>query len=264
MDEDIKRIEDFLLGVMPDEDSIAFQSRLDSDKAFREKFELEKQLFDTFNEKSWSFTPGNNPEVHGYQSALKSSEFSKIKETIKEASKRYGSESPKANNNKRLVVYLAAASIALLIAVQFIFNQTPSGKELYHAYIDMEGLPGFVTRADDLGNDAVNAQQLFENHNYEASIELFEGILGSQPKDSRVYIYLGVAYVEAENYKRAEQVFDNLTSSNLLDAEKGYWYKSLLYLKMNEKEKALQILTKIKDEKRFNYNKAEELIEELD
>ncbi|GAK94783.1 hypothetical protein JCM19298_358 [Nonlabens ulvanivorans] len=54
-----------------------------------------------------------------------------------------------------------------------------------------------------------------------------------------------------------------MISSNFLDAEKGYWYKGLLYLKKGDEKNALMIFNKIERENLYNANKATEIIELL-
>ena len=264
MDEDIKHIEDYLLGSLTEDETAAFHSRLESDEAFKAAFEFERQLFESFNEDSWSFIDRNHPEIKAYQSSLDTPEFSALKETLNQVTKEHNQESSTPKTKRKLFYYIAAASIAILIAIQFVFNQSTSGTELYYANIDMENLPSFVTRADEPETEAIKAQRLFENENYEESIALFQQLLDSKQNDARLYIYLGIALTETEQYENAKQVFEELINTDLIDAEKGYWYKALVYLKMGEKEKATQILQNIKAGKLYNFQKAETLINELE
>ena len=264
MDNDIRYIEDYLNGTLSDKDIKAFLSRLESDDAFKAQFEFEKQLFENFNEEAWSYADRNNPKVKAYKSALDSPEFSELKQNIVEVSKNYSKNSSKSNSSRNLLYYVAAAVIAVFIAFQFMFNQPQTGKELYYAYVAMDDLPGFVTRSDSTETRAIKAQELFKEKQYSASIPLFQDLLRSNPNDGRLYLYLGVAQAETEDYDQALKVFDRLISSDLVDAEKGYWYKALTYLKMKENDKALALLQNIKTEGLFNAEKAGELIEELD
>jgi anti-sigma-K factor RskA len=79
MEKDIRLIEDFLFDLLSNEDKKAFQKRLESDKAFREKFEFEKQLFSSLNENTWNFGDAKHPKVKEYKSVLDSNELSELK-----------------------------------------------------------------------------------------------------------------------------------------------------------------------------------------
>jgi len=263
MDKDIKRIEDYLTGRLSDKDRDAFLNRLESDQAFKKQFEFEKQLFDAFNEDSWSYADKADPKVKAYKSALETAEFSALKQSIAKASKNYTDNTAKPQPSGNLIYYAAAAVIAILIVFQFMFKQSPNSEELYYSYVAMEDLPSFVTRNDSAETEAVKAQELFDKNQYDACIPLFQDLLMSNPKDSRLYLYLGIAQAEMENYEESLRVFDKLINSDLLDAEKGYWYKALTYLKMEDEEKALATLHKIESESLYHAEKAAELIDAI-
>ena len=69
--------------------------------------------------------------------------------------------------------------------------------------------------------------------------------------------------MELNQFQEAEKTLNSLISSNLIDAEKGYWFKSLLYLKSNQIEKVKATLSLIIKNSYFNNKKARELLESL-
>lgn len=77
-------------------------------------------------------------------------------------------------------------------------------------------------------------------------------------------IYKGLSEIELSKYLEAEKTFDSLINSDLIDAEKGYWFKSLLYLKNNKILKCKTLLNKIITESLFNKEKAELLLVDLE
>jgi tetratricopeptide (TPR) repeat protein len=75
---------------------------------------------------------------------------------------------------------------------------------------------------------------------------------------------LGVSYLEIGEYQKSLQIFNKLLKSDSLDSSKGYWYITLVYLKKGDKQKAKDTLLLIlKNEKNFNFRKAEELFDKL-
>lgn len=90
-------------------------------------------------------------------------------------------------------------------------------------------LPSFISREDANKNNLIKAQQLFENKEYEKVLIIFKRELKiSDSPDGALYLYTGIAQLELDAYTEAEKTFNKLISSDLIDAQKGNWYKALL------------------------------------
>ena len=263
MEKDFRLIEDYLTGQLNKDQKKAVEDRLEQDPEFKQQFEFEKQLFDTFNDNSWNFADKNDLALNSYKSTVHSDDFQKIKESIADAGKDYEPEKLNRRNNSSWILYVAAAVVIVLIAVQVLLKNSVTNEELYYTYINLEDLPSFVTRNEAPKQTLAKAENLFEQKKYEASIALFEDILIENEKDSRVYIYLGIAYTESGNYDQATKTFNQLIASDLLDAEKGYWYKALLYLKTNDEKASKSLLETIIANKYYNAEQAVELLNKL-
>ena len=145
-----------------------------------------------------------------------------------------------------------------------MFNRGINNDDLYAEYSDYSNLPSFVSRGE-VGTDSLyNAENLFKENKYKEALDIFQSQINTSTNTGSVYIYTGLSQIELEQYKQAENTFDTLIESNLLDAEKGYWYKALLYLKQDNHEKAISILKVIVSESLFNNKKATELLNKLD
>ena len=73
--EDDILIEKFLREELSEKERQSFMERLSSDPNFRAHFLMEKQLFDSLNEESWSFVKATeNGEIEAYESIFKSAE----------------------------------------------------------------------------------------------------------------------------------------------------------------------------------------------
>lgn len=265
MKQDIKIIEDFLRGDLSYQEEKNVLDRFQNDSDFRKLFELEKQLYESFNQDCWSQSNVNNQNLNTYKKLLQDKEIQELKTTLKSFSKNVTSPEKSDTSIKKIVLYLAASVVLLFIVFQFFIIQNPSTTELYYTYANLKDLPSFVTRSNDSNNELMVAQQYFEQKNYDASIDKFKLVLENQKEaDARVYIYLGMAYLEVENYIDAENTFNQLIDSELLDSQKGYWYKSLLYLKMNNVDSAKKQLTYIIDNNFYNFKMAKELLDQLD
>jgi tetratricopeptide (TPR) repeat protein len=263
MEKDISIIEDYLTGQLSEEQRKTVEKRIREDAEFKQKYEFEKQLFDTFNDDSWNFADKNDPALNSYKATIHSDDFQKIKESIAEAGKDHEPEKLNRKNNRSWILYVAAAVVIVLIAVQVLLKDSVTNEELYYTYINLDDLPSFVIRNEAPKHTLAKAENFFEQKNYEASIALFKDILIENEKDSRVYIYLGIAYTESGNYDKATKIFNQLIASDLLDAEKGYWYKALLYLKMNDEKASKSVLETIIANKYYNAEQAAELLDKF-
>ncbi|EDP72164.1 hypothetical protein FBALC1_13722 [Flavobacteriales bacterium ALC-1] len=259
MEDDIL-IDNYLKGLLPKGEEQSFLERLASDTDFNEKFNLEKQLFDALDENSWSFSELDNSDVKEYKKLLEDDDLQNLKKTLTQVNSEFNSE-PQIDN-RRLFYYLAAASIIIFLGFQFFFNQNVSNQDLYNDYVALNDLPSFVSRSDDK-DELAKAQSLFENKKYKEALVVFKSQLNSTESKGSVLIYKGIAQTELGNYNEAEKTFNILINSDLLDAEKGYWYKALLFIKANRVEDAKQILDKIVSNGWFKSDKAEELLKEL-
>lgn len=263
--DDTNKIEEYLRGNLSAEEARNLEHRLKTDTEFKRQFEFEKQLFETINEESWSFSDLNSKQINDYKKLLQEEDIQNLKVSLNKITQ----DSPKQKKTKtklNYILYLAAASIIIFIVVfQFLKHQNTSQTELYYRYVNYQDLPSFVTRSSSVSSNVlVEAENHFEQQDYQASIDKFSSALNKENADARIYIYLGLANSELEKYKEAERILDRLINSDLVDSQKGYWYKALMYLKMGEVESAKNELNFIIKNQSFNYRKAQDLLEQLD
>lgn len=259
--EDEILIDNYLKGELSEDEEKVFLERLESDIALNKKFQFEKQLFDALNEDSWSFTKERNKETEAYKNLLDSEDIKALKDTLKSTTTSYNSPNH-SNKGKRFFYYLAAASVVVFLGFQFFLNQNVSNQDLYDDYIGLSDLPSFVSRNDE-ANTLYQAQRLFEDKKFEEALIVFQSSSGNQEYKGNIFIYQGIAQTELGRYNEAEKTFNSLINSDLLDSNKGYWYKALLYLKQNRVDGAKEILNIIVSENLFNKKKAQDLLNEL-
>ncbi|WP_299125657.1 hypothetical protein [uncultured Winogradskyella sp.] len=260
MEDDIL-IERYLKGLLSKDEEKSFLDRLDSDTDFSEKFKLEEQLFNSLNENSWSFSESKNAEVNDYAKLLREEDLQNLKKTLAKTSSEFNSK--EGATSKRLFYYLAAASIVIFLGFQLFVNENTSNQDLYNDYIALNDLPSFVTRGNDT-SDLARAQELFENKKYEESLSVFQSIDNLSNNEANLAIYKGIAQTELGKYDEAEHTFNTLINSDLLDAEKGYWYKALLFIKRDRIQEAKSTLKEIVSKSLSHKDKAVLLLDDLD
>jgi hypothetical protein len=261
LEEDIL-IERFLKRTLSKKEQNIFLKKMGSDLMFRKKVEFEKQLLETLNDDDWSFIEKRNaPQIKEYTELLRSKEIQKLKNTLQSVNSDYQLTTKK--KYKKWFLYASAAVIALLISIS-VFYPTFSSQKLYADYIITTELPSFISREDSNQNSLVKAQQFFENKEYAKSLVIFKNEKQvSEKQNATLYLYTGIAQMELNKFKDAEITFNELISSDLLDAPKGKWYKALLYLKMEQIDKSKLLLKEIIKDNTYNYKKAEGLLGEL-
>jgi tetratricopeptide (TPR) repeat protein len=254
-------IDNYLRGLLNQDEIERFKLRLKSDLEFKKTFLLEQALWTSQNDSDWSFANQKSEEVKTYKKLLEDNDLQNLKKTLSRVNEEFKA-SPKKKTRFNFY-YLVAASIALLICLSLFLNQDPSNQQLVKDYIDTSNLPSFVSRGDESADDLIEAQQYFENKNYQKSLDIFIPAIETDNTNGSIYLYAGIAQMELEQYNTAEVTFEALISSNLLDAPKGYWYKALLYLKQDRIDETKIVLEKIISEKLYSHVKAKELFDEI-
>ena len=87
--------------------------------------------------------------------------------------------------------------------------------------------------------------------------------LKNNSSNSNLYLYLGISQMELNQFEESQKTLNSLINSNLIDSEKGYWFKGLLYLKSNRINKAKIMLQKIIDNSYYSHLKASEILIKL-
>lgn len=259
MEDDIL-IDNYFKGLLSEDEEKSFFERLSTDASFNEKFKLEEQLVNALSEDGWDFAKAPNEEVKAYSDLLKKEELLRLKNTLSDVNSEFNTK--KSNSTRKLFYYLAAACIVIFLGLQLFFNQNISNQGLYKDYIALNDLPSFISRSDE-SNQLAKAQEFFENKKYEKALHIFQSVVNSKNVSGNVLIYKGIAETELGQYNDAKETFDSLINSNLFDAQKGYWYKALLYLKQDRVEEAKSILNKIIDEDLFRNEEAKEIINKI-
>lgn len=258
-DEDLLLIHKHLRSELSSDEKELFESKLNSDIKFQERARFELNVYESLDEKSWSFIHKTNSlKIAEYQRLFQSTDSQNLKKVILKTQNEYYQQS---KSNSKWYVYAIVASMIALASI-FFFPNEENYEELYSIYLEKTELMALVDRSrqDSLLS---SAQVSFDNNNFYKVIDLLSKEL-ENTKNSNVYLYLAISQMETDNYQNSESTLNKLINSDLLDAQKGYWFKSLLYLKSNRVKDAKKELDYIVQNNYFNKDKALELREKLD
>lgn len=262
LEEDIL-IEKYLKNQLSEAERKDFLERMSVDASFKEKVVFEKELFETLSENDWSFSENvNSEEVEELEAIFKSDAIKEIKESISLAHKEY--KKPKRPVIK--LTYYAAASIVLLfVAYTLFFSVKITPNELYAAYIHQNEIYSTISRGEgDLVQSLIEGETYFKEKKYAEALPIFIKALPSNKNTASIYLYTAICQIELDKFVEAETTLNSLINSDLIDAQKGYWYKSLLFIKSKQIDKAKKELEFIIENSYFKQEKAKELLTKLD
>lgn len=165
---------------------------------------------------------------------------------------------------------VAAAILALMVAVVWVFSGTsPSGRlfaEYYETYED-----DLSVQMRNGGNARAPEKQLLSggleayiSKSYSESIALLQPFVLDNPDHLVARYYLGLSYMEEENWTEAETQLTAVRSAHLEYWEESTWYLALLYIKTDRKDEAREALQSLISARSGRYyEKAEKLLSKL-
>ncbi|MEP0265963.1 hypothetical protein [Dokdonia sp.] len=263
-EEENKHIESYLLGHLSTEEVALVEKRMSEDIRFRESVLIHKQLFESLSENNWSSAKNVDPKrLQEYEALYRDKETAQLKKAIAEAQSNYKKST--SNNKRPWLYYLSAALVAILITIAVLMPQQQTPQELYVAYYTVSDIPSLASRGTEEDTSLVDAEQYFEAGNYENALAILTPKVASVVHNkASVLLYKGISEMELGRSQNAEATFDQLIRSDLMDASMGLWYKALLFLKIEDKEKAKMTLLQIqKSSSNYKYKEAQALLEKL-
>ena len=265
----LDKIDHYIKGTLSDTERCSFEEQLKQDKQLQEDFLLQKQLFETYDEREWNSLTNSrkNIALQKLKQQLRSEKYQAISKNIRSIGDEYILDTSTAKNSKNNYYrYFAFTAIAVLLLGVFIFNSNHSLPSLYSKNVHWEEtLPSFIEKGSER-NNFTNGEIFFRAKKYREAIGSFQNL--SKKDDLYPYslMYMGASYELLGENDTALQTFDSLIRlTEFQESSKGYWYQLLIYLKQNNREKALETLSIISSNKNnYYYNEAQQLLRKID
>lgn len=265
-DQQIKLAEDYLDGVLSEDEKAAFETQMSTNTELKEYTYLNKEMRTQYNDQDWVFIKDidtkNIKELEGY---FKSESASELKMVLKKVNSEFQSKNNDIQSKKSWYTFFGLAASIILLVGYFILNNQTSSLDLYQDYNSWQELPSLINRGEGEYQILTKAETAFLNQNYKEAKEFFTTYI----KQSKIYnpnaeLYLGISQLELNNFEDALNTFDKLITSQTLDYSKGYWYKALVYLKMGDTKNAIKQLEIISNNsKNYNFKEANKLLKKL-
>jgi hypothetical protein len=256
----LETIDNYLKKDLSEKECSNFEKLINENKELEEIILIQKKLFELNN-----FDTNNivrnlqfNEDYNYYKQLLTKEENQQIYAKIREIGRK---KNYVINGNKRAYLkYCIAASIAVFLSVIFILTSNSSMENYYYDNVNWQDLPSFVSKEQSL-NDFTKGEILFKNEKFEKAILTFSCIKPDNELYPYTLMYIGASYDKLNKNDEALLVFDKLSKLPNFDGySRGYWYKLLIYLKEDNRDKAIEIKSIIlKNNFNFNYEKAKNI-----
>lgn len=258
-----KAIERYLLMEMTLDERESFEKEMSQHPELKEQVALYKALYSTDDDANdWIITEENSDVLKKEIALFRAKETKEFSDLLK----KYRQTNTKKKSSIFTPKVWSAIAAVLIIGGFILYPKSSDLPDVYEQYHNWEELPSFISKGDDTDRILKDIETTFRSKEYQHIISVSETIDPSvYESNPQVLLYIGTSYLEIDQYKNAIEVFDRLIQSNAIDFHKGYWYKTLAFLKKGDQENAIKTLeTIVKNPTYYNHTKAKELLDEID
>ncbi|OUR98136.1 hypothetical protein A9Q86_13835 [Flavobacteriales bacterium 33_180_T64] len=259
------RIMSYLNGDMTSTQKDDFERDCKNDIELNETVNIMKNMTIIYGSEDWYALKNGSDKIKETSLLFNNDDVKQFSNKVRASQERYKSKT--LNKTSKVLRYVASIAAIGLLAffLNYYFNINNTTEDLFSTYYTTQDLPSFTVQNSDI-NTTAKAELLFKEEKFHEALELFNSINeNSSMTNPNIILYSAMCNLELEKYDIALNYLEELEHSNTIDFHKSYWFKSLLYLKQNQNDKAiltLKILSKNKNY--FNHDKAIELLKELD
>ena len=258
----IQLIESYLLKRLPEDELLAFEQRLKNDPELVTEVAFNKSII-------------NGIELNG-----KLSKFREHLNSLREESSKntvIATTSKPADNSKDHKEWRVKqgqwrwmsgiAAIFLITFGSYLYIHSHSDQALFSKYY--QPYPGNVQISVLRGEGTdqsleQQAIQAYNNGSYQHAVDLLEAVIKKNPADVNWCIFLGIAYLELNDFKQAEYNLNKVVlNSQSTYFKQGQWYLALTFMKDHQTAKARAVLENLKRGKGVYSQKAKNLLEDM-
>lgn len=204
-------IDDYFKGIMPEEQKIKFQERLQADKVFEEDVAFYLGLT---------------------QVARNQNQLDK-KKLFKDLYYEEQSSHSISPVRKLWPAVLAAAAVLTALFVGFYLYMQPEPSKLADGYINSH----LQTMSVEMGNAAdlmQNGKDLYNNKDYNASLQKFEQVIQNDTANYEAREFAGIVALQKQDYDKALIYFKQVANNSDLRVNPGKFYQALTLMKRDQ------------------------------
>jgi tetratricopeptide (TPR) repeat protein len=188
----------------------------------------------------------------GINDAIGEKDIMSLRERLQSISKEEresGTEKRGFTTRRKQIIWYAAASVILLIAISGILrNRTYTDQQIYSEfYQPYNGIANTSRSASsDEGTLMGEAISRMNRDDNESALNIMEGILAKDQDNYTCNFYSGLIYQEKGEYSKAVNSFEKVVfHGDNLFVEQSEWYMGLCYISNDERDKAIRQFRKI-------------------
>ncbi|WP_299272386.1 M48 family metallopeptidase [uncultured Psychroserpens sp.] len=256
------RIMKYLDGLMTAKEIADFEQDREDNAELDDMVSILENMNVIYDDSNWPMLGSDTEKLKEARLLFSNDDVQSFSKKVKSSETKFKNKAPKTIKKPLKFVSSIAAVLLLALCINYFFNSNTSANELFNEYYSTQDLPSFATKSSNI-NTLIEAETLFKEEKYTEALQLFDAITDDSGNPN-ILIYKAVSNLNLQQYDTALKHLDKLEKSNAIDFHKAYWFKALLHLKQDEKDKAifnLKILTK--NEGYFNHEKAIRLLNAL-
>ena len=174
-------------------------------------------------------------------------------------------EPVKSHQDKSRVIRYTSIAAAAVLAFAFLIRYfVPSGKPdtIFNRYYETYYAASLATRSTDVAGDKnlSSAFESYKNGNYQLAAVEFSNALLTQPVPDLPRFYLGITFIELNNYERAVRLLESLAGRPGEFNKDAKWYLGLVWLKTGNREKAIQCFEDLTRDPGFYKERSEKIL----
>jgi tetratricopeptide (TPR) repeat protein len=249
--QDLDTFDEYLKGVLSDQELKDFEQKLQADDQFRARLEQVKLV------------------VAGIRYSARADALEKIK--------RIENDLQKIKKKKKTIIakvlsdysyYIAAACLFLFIMGSLYFfpksGQKNNGKELFES--SFEPYPNIAHPAMRFKDDNLTMVQKafaeYDRKNYIKAIELFKKAPDFE-KDPTIVFYLAISYISINDSEKAERNLLSLLDKHPSINDQVKWYLGICYLKENKTSLAVKYFKDLSETQNYYTQEAIKILKKI-
>lgn len=240
-----ERIDRFLRGDLPEEEKKALETELSQNADLASELALQKDMEAFLRKQSQRAALRDQLQAVGgefFQSTEKTAEPGRIVSLPRRQTLRW--------------VIGIAATVTLLLVARFLLQPNLYDQFAQHPPLAM------IEKSNEAQDNLAAMEAAFNQEDYARALPLLEAYQRQKPDDLQVELYLGICWLETQQYAKANAVFQKISQTESSFKDYGQWYLALSYLKQGNKTACRKILLEVPAESEFAA-KAQQLLKRL-
>jgi tetratricopeptide (TPR) repeat protein len=238
-------IERYIAGEMNEAELNWFLRELDGNTGLREEVNLRKKT----------------------DLVLKNHDMIQLRNKLSEIERNRERHVPVKTTGKRAFIGIAAAVAGLIIlgSLTILSNRPLANDEIIAQYYKpYDGVVVSRSSQTGAGDDYSTGLDYYNIHDYKNAALYFSKVLKSNPGNMESTMFYGTSSFEVKNYPAAKESFSKvIDDNNNLFIEDAEWYLALCYLQTNDRNKATDELSIIKNSRSIYSKGAGKILKRL-